>query len=129
MNPLKKLRSLNEKIRKRQAALGKAEHERNEFFARYCEERPLKKEERSRLADYVESGGALCCENGAKYLRTVFPEIWAELINDWAYEKLDCCIDTAEDRAEKSKKVRLLQCDMPPPGTPGYEIAKTKRNL
>jgi hypothetical protein len=127
MNPLKKLRAIDRKIRRQEKALEKIEHERAEFFVWYCENRPLKKEEQSKLTDHVESGGVLCCEDGAHYLSGIVPEIWAELINEWAYEKLDCC--GSESNKSKAEKVRLLRRDMPPPGTPGYEIAKVIRNL
>jgi hypothetical protein len=126
MNPLKKLQALNDDIRERQAALEEAEETRNKFFARYCKERPLKKREQDKLADHVEAGGALCCEDGARFLRDAVPAIWATLINDWAYEKL-ACQGNPSDAKEKAGKVRLLRRDEPPSGTPGYEIARAAR--
>jgi len=126
MSPTKKLKALDETIRLLNVALEEAEQERNKFFARYCKKHPLEKSRQDALADHVEAGGVLCCERGREYLRDAVPAIWATLIHDWAYDNIACQGDAAEAKT-RAGKVRLLRRDEPPPGTPGYEIAKAAR--
>lgn len=51
---------------------------------------PLSPEACNTLRDAVRNGAPLCCEKGRTFLATVVDPIWAEVINEWAYESFMC---------------------------------------
>ena len=80
----------------------------------YAAARPLTEAERTKLAEHVAAGGALCCSDGFVWLTERLPAPWADAINGWAYKNLSCSASAGaseELRATLSKRVQALKLD------------------
>ena len=122
--PKSPLWAIDQEIARHEAALERAKQKRERHFADYCRRRPLTEGEHAAVVSRVASGMPLCCEDGREFLMTIVTDIWAELLNDWAYEKLAC---KSPDKDRDVAAVQGLLRNEPPPGTPGYEVAKARR--
>jgi len=115
-SPQARLRAIEKQIRSCEAALNRAQEAKYRFYRSYCKQHPLTAKQYDWLVARVAAGGALCCDEGRKFLLSTVPPIWAALINHWAYEALSCK-GNSKNHGEDVAKVRLqLRRDVPPPG-------------
>lgn len=79
----------------------------------YARARPLTHEERKRMARRVLSGKGLCCSDGLDWLKKKLklPEIWANALNEWAYEALACNETRKDMLVHYADKVQNLKLD------------------
>ena len=94
--------------------LAEAERVLKDLRLDYAKERPLTQAEHDAIVKRFESGGALCCEEGLKWLRKVVPEPWAQSINGWAYSIIGCSPPSESTRIYWLSKVRALKLDCLP---------------
>lgn len=63
---------------------------KHDFERRHMKEHPLSEQAKGEVLEHFKGGGHLCCEKGRAWLSSHVDPVWAELINDWAYEALAC---------------------------------------
>lgn len=76
------------------AELTEARAALREHVTNHLREHPLSEAARESLRGAVLEGKPLCCEAGMALLKGIVDPIWADHINDWAYEALGCRAQT-----------------------------------
>lgn len=83
-------RRLNRDISRVDAEAAEARQELERFVAAHCRDCPLSLPARQKLFEALRERRPLCCAQGKKLLDDVVDPIWAEVLNEWAYEALTC---------------------------------------
>lgn len=105
MSVSKALAALDADVDQRAKQLAQAERARGAFIAQHCADHPLPDELVAQMADHVRTGGGLCCEKGRAWLNERVDEVWARILNGWAYDALGCSKRAPEQRQEYAQKV------------------------
>jgi len=101
----KRLVAFDADVDQRAKQLAQAERARDAFIAQHCADHPLSDELVAQMADHVRTGGGLCCEGGRAWLNERVDEVWARVLNGWAYDALGCSKRPPEQRQEYAQKV------------------------
>lgn len=107
------------RLREAEAAVKRTEREHERARRRlwrakraYAAARPLTQAEHEALIQRVEGGGALCCKDGLRWLKTQLPTPWVRALHGWAYERLGC--RNPDHLADYVARVRALELDRSP---------------
>lgn len=74
-----------------------AEESLRNFVLTYLKQHPLSEAQKSALIDAFQAGRPLCCEKGRETLSKFVDPIWAQELNEWAYDSLRCSGDPKMD--------------------------------
>lgn len=81
---------LKTKVKKAAEAERAADKTLDDFVTEHLRDHPLSPEAIAELRAAVGAGKPLCCKDGAVFLAAVVDPIWAEHLNEWAYDALGC---------------------------------------
>jgi hypothetical protein len=105
MSPGELLAHHDAEVDRRREELFRAEKDREEAIAKHRADHPLPDDVVAMLAHHVREGGALCCKAGREWLSEYVDEVWARVLNQWAYEVLSCSENSPERRQQYAQKV------------------------
>jgi hypothetical protein len=104
----KKRAALTKRLETLRAEVGKSESELRVLECKYLHKHPLSDAIKTRLVADLRAGKALCCGDGLAYLKTIVDPLWAEKLNEWAYERLGCKGSAVRDWNEYANKLLVL---------------------
>lgn len=87
---LTKWRELQDQVKGFAALEREADKALDDFVSDHLRDYPLSPAACNALRDRVRAGLPLCCKDGAAFLAAVVDPIWAEHLNEWAYDALTC---------------------------------------
>lgn len=109
-NATRRLKSAEARVRTARRKAHAAEIWVSKAKVAYAVARPLTPVERETIAQRIVAGNGICCDDGFAWLRTQFPEPWAQALNEWAYVTLGCK-GQHQYLAESLERVRSLELD------------------
>ncbi len=83
-------RLCQEKVRNAESAAEESRESLKRYVSLYLKAHPLSEKTKAALVRRVISGKEICCPTGYLFLRRHVDEIWAHVLNGWAYEALSC---------------------------------------
>lgn len=83
----------------------------SDFVEDHCRKHPLSSSQCRALLGALKGGYPLCCEAGKEVLDDIVDPIWAEVLNEWAYEALDCRGRVGGEVQMELLEAKLRKCE------------------